>query len=48
MLHAAVHRAPKGSIVIVESGDLNWAMCGGNVVGTLSAENRFNSLFELF
>jgi 4-hydroxy-4-methyl-2-oxoglutarate aldolase len=31
MLHAAIHRAPAGSIIVVESGDVDWALAGGNV-----------------
>ncbi|MFC8519854.1 RraA family protein [Streptomyces sp. NPDC057257] len=31
MLHAAVHRAEPGSVVVAESGDLDWALAGGNV-----------------
>ncbi|MFE9021950.1 RraA family protein [Streptomyces sp. NPDC007808] len=31
MLHAAIHRAPSGSVVVVESGDLEYALAGGNV-----------------
>jgi 4-hydroxy-4-methyl-2-oxoglutarate aldolase len=31
MLHAAIYRAPAGSIIVVESGDLNFALAGGNV-----------------
>ena len=31
MLHAAIHRAPAGSVVVVESGDLDYALAGGNV-----------------
>ena len=31
MLHAAIHRAEPGSVVVVESGDLDWALAGGNV-----------------
>ena len=31
MLHAAIHRAPKGSVIVVESGDINFALAGGNV-----------------
>jgi regulator of RNase E activity RraA len=31
MLHAAIHRAPPGSVVVVESGDLDHALAGGNV-----------------
>jgi 4-hydroxy-4-methyl-2-oxoglutarate aldolase len=31
MLHAAVHRADPGSVIVVESGDLTTALAGGNV-----------------
>jgi regulator of RNase E activity RraA len=32
MLHAAIHRAPAGSVVVVDAGgDLRWALAGGNV-----------------
>ncbi|MCX5247010.1 RraA family protein [Streptomyces sp. NBC_00201] len=31
MLHAAIHRAEPGSVLVVESGDLDWALAGGNV-----------------
>ncbi|GHH80341.1 hypothetical protein GCM10018793_35290 [Streptomyces sulfonofaciens] len=31
MLHAAVHRAEPGSVIVVESGDLDYALAGGNV-----------------
>src|SRR5690242_17492401 len=31
MLHAAIHRAEPGSVVVVESGDLEYALAGGNV-----------------
>jgi regulator of RNase E activity RraA len=31
MLHAAIHRAPAGAVVVVESGDLDFALAGGNV-----------------
>ncbi|MHA6758353.1 RraA family protein [Streptacidiphilus sp. PAMC 29251] len=31
MLHAAIHRAEPGSIIVVESGDLDYALAGGNV-----------------
>lgn len=31
MLHAAIHRAEPGSIVVVESGDVDYALAGGNV-----------------
>jgi 4-hydroxy-4-methyl-2-oxoglutarate aldolase len=31
MLHAAIYRAPPGSIVVVEAGDLDYAVAGGNV-----------------
>ena len=31
MLHAAIYRAPPGCIVVVEGGDTNFALAGGNV-----------------
>lgn len=31
MLHAAIYRAPPGSIIVVEAGDLDYAVAGGNV-----------------
>jgi 4-hydroxy-4-methyl-2-oxoglutarate aldolase len=31
MLHAAIYRAAPGSIIVVESGDLDYALAGGNV-----------------
>jgi regulator of RNase E activity RraA len=31
MLHAAIHRAAPGTVIVVESGDLDWALAGGNV-----------------
>lgn len=31
MLHAAIYRAPPGSVIVVESGDLHYALAGGNV-----------------
>jgi 4-hydroxy-4-methyl-2-oxoglutarate aldolase len=31
MLHAAIYRAPPGSIIVVQSGDLDYALAGGNV-----------------
>lgn len=31
MLHAAIYRAPPGSIVVVEAGDVEFALAGGNV-----------------
>ncbi|MEV7720417.1 RraA family protein [Streptomyces sp. NPDC088184] len=31
MLHAAVHRAEPGSVIVVESGDVDYALAGGNV-----------------
>ncbi|MCX5213232.1 RraA family protein [Kitasatospora sp. NBC_00240] len=32
MLHAAIHRAEPGSVVAVESGDVDYALAGGNGV----------------
>jgi 4-hydroxy-4-methyl-2-oxoglutarate aldolase len=31
MLHAAIHRAAPGSIIVVEAGDVDHALAGGNV-----------------
>lgn len=31
MLHAAIHRAPPGSVVVMEAGDTDYAVAGGNV-----------------
>ncbi|MBY8885476.1 RraA family protein [Streptomyces sp. PTM05] len=31
MLHAAIYRAGPGSVIVVESGDLDYALAGGNV-----------------
>lgn len=31
MLHAAIYRAPRGSIIVVDAGDSNFAVAGGNV-----------------
>ena len=31
MLHAAIHRAPPGSVLVVEAGDVDYAVAGGNV-----------------
>ncbi|NBE56388.1 RraA family protein [Streptomyces boluensis] len=31
MLHAAIHRAQPGTVLVVESGDLDHALAGGNV-----------------
>ncbi|MEV5505948.1 RraA family protein [Streptomyces orinoci] len=31
MVHAAIHRAEPGSVIVVESGDLDYALAGGNV-----------------
>ncbi len=31
MLHAAIHRAPAGSVIVVEAGDCDYAVAGGNV-----------------
>lgn len=33
MVHAAIHRAPAGAVVVVEAGDLEYAVAGGNVCG---------------
>ncbi len=31
MLHAAIHLAPAGSVIVVDGGDANYALAGGNV-----------------
>lgn len=31
MLHAAIHRAPAGAVIVVEAGDRDYAVSGGNV-----------------
>jgi regulator of RNase E activity RraA len=31
MLHAAIHRAPAGSVIVVEAGGADYALAGGNV-----------------
>jgi len=31
MLHAAIYRAPPGSVIVVEAGDVDYALAGGNV-----------------
>jgi len=31
MLHAAIYRAPPGSVVVCQAGDLDFAVSGGNV-----------------
>jgi 4-hydroxy-4-methyl-2-oxoglutarate aldolase len=31
MLHAAIYRAPAGSIIVIEAGDTDYALAGGNV-----------------
>ncbi|PYI66470.1 diguanylate cyclase [Arthrobacter livingstonensis] len=31
MLHAAIHRAPAGSVIVVDAGDASHAVAGGNV-----------------
>ncbi len=33
MLHAAIHRAPRGAIIVVQAGDVDFAVAGGNVCG---------------
>ncbi|MFI5614021.1 RraA family protein [Amycolatopsis sp. NPDC051903] len=45
MLHAAIHRAEPGSVVVVESGDLDYALAGGNVCAV--AQRRGIAAFVL-
>jgi 4-hydroxy-4-methyl-2-oxoglutarate aldolase len=34
MLHAAIYRAEPGSVIVVQAGDVDYAMAGGNVCAT--------------
>ncbi|MEL6137507.1 MAG: RraA family protein [Cyanobacteria bacterium J06628_6] len=34
MLHAAIYRAPTGSVIVVKAGDSDYAVSGGNVCAT--------------
>ncbi len=34
MLHAAIYRAPAGSVVVCQAGDMDFAVAGGNVCAT--------------
>ncbi|MEU1789049.1 RraA family protein [Streptomyces sparsogenes] len=45
MLHAAIHRAQPGSVVVVESGDVDYALAGGNVCAV--AQRRGIAAFVL-
>ncbi|WP_327070937.1 RraA family protein [Kitasatospora sp. NBC_01250] len=45
MLHAAIHRAEPGSVIVVESGDLDYALAGGNVCAV--AQRRGIAAFVL-
>ena len=45
MLHAAIHRAEPGSVVVVESGDTEYALAGGNVCAV--AQRRGIAAFVL-
>ncbi|MFB6961672.1 RraA family protein [Streptomyces sp. NPDC056309] len=45
MLHAAIHRAAAGSVIVVESGDLDYALAGGNVCAV--AQRRGVTAFVL-
>jgi regulator of RNase E activity RraA len=55
MLHAAIHRAAPGSVLVVESGDLDYALAGGNVcavaqrrgVAALVADGLIRDLAEV-
>ncbi|MBW4438700.1 MAG: RraA family protein [Pleurocapsa minor GSE-CHR-MK-17-07R] len=37
MLHAAIYRAPRGSVIVVESADCDYAVAGGNVCAVAQA-----------
>ncbi|MFG3280649.1 RraA family protein [Streptomyces sp. NPDC048111] len=45
MLHAAIHRAEPGTVVVVQSGDLDYALAGGNVCAV--AQRRGIAAFVL-
>ncbi|QWB24746.1 MULTISPECIES: RraA family protein [Streptomyces] len=45
MLHTAIYRAEPGSVVVVESGDLDYALAGGNVCAV--AQRRGVAAFVL-
>lgn len=45
MLHAAIYRAAPGSIIVVESGDVDYALAGGNVCAV--AQRRGIAAFVL-
>src|ERR1043165_1565767 len=45
MLHAATHQAEPGSVIVVESGDLDYALAGGNVCAV--AQRRGVAAFVL-
>jgi 4-hydroxy-4-methyl-2-oxoglutarate aldolase len=55
MLHAAIHRAAPGAVIVVESGDLDYALAGGNVcavaqrrgVAALVADGLIRDLAEV-
>jgi len=45
MLHAAIHRAPAGSVVVAQGGDCDYALAGGNVCAV--AQRRGIAAFVL-
>lgn len=45
MLHAAIYRAEPGSVIVVESGDVDYALAGGNVCAV--AQRRGVAAFVL-
>ncbi|MGW1158478.1 RraA family protein [Streptomyces sp. NPDC002519] len=45
MLHAAIYRAAPGSVIVVESGDVDYALAGGNVCAV--AQRRGIAAFVL-
>ena len=40
MLHAAIYRAEPGSVIVVEAGDIDYAVAGGNVCAISYARSR--------
>ncbi len=45
MLHAAIHRAEPGSVIVVQAGDVDYALAGGNVCAV--AQRRGVAAFVL-
>lgn len=46
MLHAAIYRAAPGSIIVVQAGDLRYALSGGNVCATAQQRGIAGFVFD--